>query len=97
MYINVGGDMLLKTGDIVGIMDIENTSTSKITKEFLRKTGKSVINISEELPKTFIITKERGKTNLYISPVSSGTLYKRVKTVKTMKGRNLSYAETDEL
>ncbi len=97
MYINVGGDVLLKNGDIVAIMDIENTSTSKITKEFLRKTGKSVINISDELPKSFIITKERGKTKLYVSPVSSATLYKRVKIVKSMKGRNLSYAETDEL
>ena len=97
MYINVGGDVILKDSDIVGIMDIENTSTSKITKEFLRKTGKSVIYISDELPKSFIITKERGKIKLYISPVSSGTLYKRVKIVKSMKGRNLSYAETDEL
>ncbi len=97
MYINIGGDKLLRECDIVGIMDIENTSTSKITKEFLRKIGKSVINISDELPKSFIITKERGKTNLYISPVSSATLYKRVKFVKSMKGRNLSYAETDEL
>ncbi|MBO4897951.1 MAG: DUF370 domain-containing protein [Clostridia bacterium] len=96
MYINIGGDFILKDSDIVAIMDIENTSTSKITKEFLRKIGKSVINISDELPKSFIITKERGKTNLYISPVSSGTLYKRVKIVKA-KGRNLSYAETDEL
>ena len=97
MYINIGGDVILKDSDIVGIMDIENTSTSKITKEFLRKVGKSVIYISDELPKSFIITKERGKTNVYISPVSSGTLYKRVKIVKSMKGRNISYAETDEL
>ena len=97
MYINIGGDVLLYERDIVGIMDIENTSTSKITKEFLRKIGKSVINVSNELPKSFIIAKRGDNTNVYISPVSSATLYKRVKTAKSTKGRNLSYAESDEL
>ena len=97
MYINIGGGVLLCDRDIVGIMDIENTSTAKITKEFFRKIGKDVCYITDELPKSFIIAKARGKTNVYISPVSSGTLYKRVKIVRSMKGRNLSYAETDEL
>ena len=97
MYINIGGDILIKQDDIVGIMDIENTSTSKITKEFLRKIGKSVINISNELPKSFIIAKRGEDTKVYISPISSATLYKRVKIVKSTKGRNLIYAESDEL
>jgi len=78
LYINIGGDFAIRDKDIVGIMDIENTSTSKITKEFLRKIGKSVIYISSELPRSFIIAGDKDNMKVYISPVSSATLYKRV-------------------
>jgi len=77
MYINIGGDYVVRDKNIVGIMDIENTSTSKITREYFRKIGKSVINISDDLPRSFIITNENGKDKVYISPVSSHTLFKR--------------------
>jgi len=82
MYINIGGDFVVRDKDIVGIMDIENTSTSKITKEFLRKIGKSVIYISSELPRSFIVTGKKDNMKVYISPVSSSTLYKRVMSKK---------------
>lgn len=82
MYINIGGDFVVRDKDIVGIMDIENTSTSKITKEFLRKIGKSVIYISSELPRSFIVTGKKDNMKVYISPVSSSTLYKRVMNKK---------------
>lgn len=82
MYINIGGDFVVRDEDIVGIMDIENTSTSKITKEFLRKIGKSVIYISSELPRSFIVTGKKDNIKVYISPVSSSTLYKRVMSKK---------------
>lgn len=78
MYINIGGDFVVRDKDIVGIMDIENTSTSKITKEFLRKIGKSVIYISSDLPRSFIVTGKKDNMKVYISPVSSSTLFKRV-------------------
>ena len=78
MYINIGGDFVVRDKDIVSIMDIENTSTSKITKEFFRKKGKEIIYISSELPRSFIITDDKKSMKIYISPVSSQTLYKRV-------------------
>ena len=78
MYINIGGDFAIRDKDIISIMDIENTSTSKITKEFLRKIGKEVVYISSELPRSFIITGDKKNMKVYISPVSSQTLYKRV-------------------
>lgn len=77
MYINIGGDFVVRDKNIVGIMDIENTSTSKITREYFRKIGKSVITISDDLPRSFIITNENGQDKVYLSPVSSHTLFKR--------------------
>ena len=48
MYLHIGGEFLLRSEDIVGIFDIENTSISKITKEFLKESEK----------------KEKGNNNL---------------------------------
>lgn len=79
MNLHIGGDVLINKKSIVGIMDIENTSTSKKTRDFLAKSEKTgkVIYVSDNMPKSFIITKEKDKVFVYISPLSSATLYKR--------------------
>lgn len=80
MYIHLGGDIEVRKKTIVAIFDLDNTSTSKITKEFLNKASKNnvVVNVSEEdLPRSYILTEEKGKQTLYISPISSQTLFKR--------------------
>lgn len=77
MYIHIGGDTAIRDKNIVCIMDIENASTSKLTKEFLRSAGRDVLNVSDEMPRSFIITKSRDTAKTFISPVSSSTLYKR--------------------
>ena len=79
MYIHIGGDVVVKNDDIVSIFEIENTSTSKITKDFFRINGKNVITVSDDLPRSFVITKEKNETKVYISPISTQTLYKRCK------------------
>ena len=33
MYLHLGQDVVVRSRDIIGIFDIENTSVSKITKE----------------------------------------------------------------
>lgn len=80
MYLHLGADISVNTKYIVGIFDLDNTSTSKITREFLDNSTKNdnVINVSEEdLPRSFIIVKERGVEKVYVSPISSRTLSKR--------------------
>lgn len=71
---------MVKQRDIVAILDLETTSVSKKTKEFLRINEKSgvVENISEDIPKSYVICNEKGKTKIYISQISSATLLKRV-------------------
>ena len=80
MFLHLGSDIIINTKYIVAIMDLDTTSVSKITKEFLKKSTQNnkVINVSnEDLPKSFVITDENGEKKLYISPISSQTLYKR--------------------
>ena len=58
---------------------MENTTNSKITKDFLKKyeKNKKIINVSMmDLPKSYILVKDK-EEKLYISPISSQTLLKR--------------------
>lgn len=82
MYLHLGEDTAVRADGIIGIFDIENTSVSKHTKEFLASAGKigSVKNVSYDMPKSFIICTENRsgkKSTVYISPISAATLKKR--------------------
>lgn len=79
MYLHLGQDCIVKTKDIVAIFDMEKTSISQITKDFLRNAGKKniVTYVSDELPKSFIVLKNEKEERIYVSSISSTTLSKR--------------------
>ena len=80
MFLHLGSDMVVKENEIIGIFDLDNTSSSKLSQDFLRNSTKNeeVINVSEEdLPKSFVVTERKGKKRVYISPIASRTLKKR--------------------
>lgn len=79
MYLHIGGKKLLSKKEIIAVLDMETTSVSKKTREFLRKSDKNgdVVNVSEEIPKTYIVCEKNKKCRVYISQLSSQTLYKR--------------------
>ena len=79
MYIHLGNEMVVKDNEIIGIFDMETTTVSKNTRLFLEKAEKQkkVINVSYELPKSFIVTNDKNKSRVYISQISPQTLQKR--------------------
>lgn len=79
MYIHLGGEYVVKEDEVIGIFDIDNTTVSKHTRDFLNKSEKKdeVINVSYELPKSFILTSKNGKNKIFISQISPSTLSKR--------------------
>ena len=85
LYLHLGADISVNKKYIVAIFDLDNSSTSKITQEYFKKAtndGK-VINVSkEDLPRSFVLVKEKDEEKLYISPISSQTLSKRA-NIKT--------------
>ena len=60
---------------MIAVFDIENTSTSHITRDYLNKAGKAkkVIYVTEDMPKSFVVTERA----VYISSLSSQTLIRR--------------------
>lgn len=82
MFLHLGENTVISTENLVGIFDMDNTTVSKITRDYLTKMQKEnkVVNVSYELPKSFILCRDK-KTNeelLYISPISTQTLLKRI-------------------
>lgn len=79
MYLHLGKNTVIKNKDIVGIFDMDTSTISKNTREYLAKAEKSgrVVNVSLELPKSFVVCKNNGDTKVYISQISSQTLQKR--------------------
>lgn len=80
MYLSIGNDMAVRTSAVVGIFDMDNTTTSPRTRKFLEKAQKEGIVVPcDDLPKSFIVTVEYGMTKVYESTLSSYTLEKRIK------------------
>lgn len=79
MYLHLGQDTMIRTRDVIGIFDIENSSISKSTRNYLKEAEKNgrVINVSFELPKSFVVCKEKENVRVYISQISASTLKKR--------------------
>lgn len=81
MYLHLGCDTVVNTKNIISILDLESTSVSKYSKEFLKIVEEEgfVRNVSEEIPKTFVICEENGQSVVYITNISTKTLSGRIK------------------
>lgn len=87
MYLHLGQDTVVKTDSIVGIFDMDTSTVSKITRNYLSDCEKKghVVNVSMELPKSFVLcSEEAGGFTLYISQISSSTLLKRCRFVDSI-------------
>ena len=80
MYLSIGNDMAVRESSIIGIFDMDNTSTSKRTREFLAHAEKEGLVIPcDDLPKSYVLTAEYGLTKVHLTSLSSYTLEKRLK------------------
>ena len=86
MFLHIGGDVVIPVKNVIAILDIDTTTISKDTKEFLKIAEEEgfIKSISEDLPKTFIITESEKKSVIYLSPISSVTLQKRANYIENI-------------
>lgn len=80
MYLSIGNDMAVRSSSIIGIFDLDNTSTSRRTRIFLEKAEKEgQVVPCDDLPKSFVLTAEYGITQVRLTSLSAATLEKRLK------------------
>ena len=68
--------------NIVGIFDLENTSQSRITRDYLAKSEKKgqIVTVADDIPRTFIVCcDKKDRYTIYLSQMSSANLYKRLR------------------
>ena len=81
MYIPIGGDMAVRDRSIIGIFDLDNCSYGKKTREFLTRAEQNgeVVAVTDELPKSFVLTSEYGFNRVYLTQFNTTALEKRSK------------------
>lgn len=85
MYLHLGQNTVITLNEIIGIFDLDNTTVSKKTRDYLSTCEKkgNVKVVSLELPKSFIVcSDEKEKNKVYLSQISTTTLLKRTQDMK---------------
>ena len=83
MYLHLGNNISVPYADVVGIFDLDNSSASRITRDFLAAAEREgmVINVGEDLPKSIVVCCPEGSwQRVYISPLASSTLLHRAES-----------------
>ena len=78
MYLDIDTDYLINTKDIVGIFDLDNTTTTTaFTNNFLNEKQREnkVVYLVRDIPKSFILTKDG---TVYVVELNSQILRKRL-------------------
>ena len=81
MYLHLGQSVVVPFWDVMGVFDLDNASSSHITRAFLQRAEKEgrVVNVSDDLPKSFAVCKSKnGEPTIDLSQLASSTLLKRV-------------------
>ena len=77
MYLHIGEDTVVNSKNIIGIFDMDTSTVSKATRDYLEKAEKEnkIIYVNYELPKSFVVTENK----VYVGPLNTATLLKRTR------------------
>ena len=82
MYLSIDNDMAVRDRSLIGIFDLDNTTTRR-TREFLEAAEKEgQVVPCDELPKAFLLTAEYGLPRVYLTSLNVQTLERRLEDGK---------------
>ena len=83
MYIHLGESISINDTTVIGVFDLENTTIVPDTRMYLNRLKKEgrAVEVSAEMPKSFVVCMENGNEVAYISSISVATLKKRARTM----------------
>ncbi len=88
MYLHLGQNTVVDTEQLLGVFDLDNSTVSKHTRDFLARAQKEgrVVNVSMELPKSFVVCRDSEGETVYLSQLSSATLLRRSQEKLSLDG-----------
>ncbi|MBO4982458.1 MAG: DUF370 domain-containing protein [Clostridia bacterium] len=77
MYIHIGENKVLRKKDILFVFDMDSSTVSVHTRNYLNKAQREgkVISVSLDLPKSFIVTRDGW---VYLSTFNTSTIVSRI-------------------
>ena len=79
MYLHIGNKKNVRLGEVIGIFDIDSSTTTEAGKKFL--SGMEKMGLTEyddyDLPRSFVICDEKNTTRVRLSRLSSNLLAER--------------------
>ena len=87
MYLHLGNNVSVPTDDIIGIFDLDNASTARATRAFLRAAEEEgmVVSAGGDLPKSLVVCCPRGSwQRVYLSPLAPATLSGRLEELRAL-------------
>ena len=79
-YLHIGMNVMVDPRRVIGIFDLDNTSTSKLTRRLLDGAEKEgvVQSACEDIPRSFVVCDHPyHRQIIYLSQLNSQTLLKR--------------------
>ena len=79
-FLHIGQNVMLEDKRIIGIFDLDITSQSKLTRQFLTEAEENsvVLDACEDIPKSFLVCDHPYHRQIvYISQLNTQTLQKR--------------------
>lgn len=80
MYLHIGNGKSVKKKDIIGIFDLDTSTVTKTGKDFIARLERegAVEYADDDLPRSFVLVDEDGKSKVRLSRISSKGLFARV-------------------
>jgi len=87
--LHLGENLVVPVKDIIGIFNIETSSYSSDTTQFLRMAEEDgfVERVNDSPPKSCIVAEVSKKSKIYLSPISTSTLSKRTEMINNYSER----------
>ena len=73
MYLHIGNKKSVKSEKIIGIFDLDTATVSSISKDFInRKQKEGLVEYDDsDLPRSFVLFDDEGKSRIKLSRISS--------------------------
>ena len=90
MYLHVGNNKNIRISSILGIFDMDNSTVSAVTRKFLTVGQKkmTVESAGLEIPKSFVVYKEKNEYRICFSQLSTSALKGRLEGNTSYESEN---------
>ncbi len=77
MYLHIGKNCAIKNNSIIGIFSYDNVKNTREFKNLYENMKENIIDISDNQPKSFILTEKDSIIRGYVTNIGTNTIKKR--------------------